>query len=154
MLGLLAADQRAQRAIEPLDDGPRRARRRKQPIVQNRFESWQAGLVCGRHVGQEAEPSGAKNCDRAQRAGLQIAERRRQHAECNRHVIAEEIVHQLRRALEGDDRSVDAGDRLEQFGGEITAGPGRRRADIELGTRSLRNGNHLSDRLGGERGMR
>src|SRR5262249_59918656 len=33
LLDLLAADQRPQRAIEPLDDRLRRARRRQQPIV-------------------------------------------------------------------------------------------------------------------------
>src|SRR5262249_57462700 len=39
LLDLLAADQRPQRAIEPLDDRPRRARRSKQPIVSTRFQS-------------------------------------------------------------------------------------------------------------------
>jgi len=47
-------------------------------------------------------------------------------------VIAEEIVRELRRALERDDRSVDAGDRLEQFGSEIAASARRRCADIKF----------------------
>src|SRR5262249_38244367 len=66
----------------------------------------------------------------------------------------EEVVHDLRRALMGDDGGVDAGDRLEQFGGEIAAGAHRRRSDIERPSRSLRDGDDVADRLGRERGMR
>ena len=86
-------------------------------------------------------------------AGLDIAERRRQHAERDRHVAAEQIVHDRRRALVGDDRDVDAGFGLEQFGAHVAAGADRRGADIELARLLLGKRDDFGDRLGRKRRM-
>jgi len=67
LLDLIAPKERAQRGIESIDDRPRRSRRREQPIMKDRFESGQARLACGRHVGQEAEARGTEHRDRSGR---------------------------------------------------------------------------------------
>ena len=88
------------------------------------------------------------------RAGGEIAHRRRQHAERDRHMAAEQIVHQLRGALVGHDGRLHAGDRLEQLGREIAAGADRRGADVQLAAFLLGELDHLADGLGRERRMR
>ena len=68
-----------------------------------------AGRIVGRrHIGQQAKALGAQHRNRPQGAGLQVAQRRRQHAERNRHVIAEQIVHHLPGALVRDDAGLYA----------------------------------------------
>ena len=89
-----------------------------------------------------------------ERTGREIAHRRRQHAERDRHMTAEQIVHQLGGALVGHDGRLHAGDRLEQLGREIAAGADRRRADVHLAALLLREFDHLADGLGREARMR
>ena len=91
---------------------------------------------------------------RAQGAGLDIADRRRQHAEGHRHVAADEIVHQRRRAFVGNDLHIEAGDRLEQFRAHVAAGAERRGADVELAALRLGQRDHVGNRLGRKRRMR
>ena len=154
LLDHIGVDQRAQLLVEAIDDRPRRAGRREQPVMQHGVETRQPGFVGGRHVRQQAEARRADHGDGAQRAGLQIAERRRQHAERDRDMIAEQVVHHLPGALVRDDGGLDAGDRLEQFSREIAAGADRRGADVELAAFCLGDRDHVGDGLGRERGMR
>ena len=132
LLHVVGADQLAQFGAELVDDLLRRAGRRQQAVMQHGFESGHAGFVEGRHVRQQRKALGAGDRDGAQLAGLDIAERRRQHAERHRHVTAEQIGHQRRRAFVGNDGNVDGGLRLEMFGGHVAAGAERRCADVDL----------------------
>src|SRR3974390_36210 len=76
-----------------LDDVRRRALRRQQSIMQDRFETGHPGLVDGGHIREKGKASLACDCNRAQRAGLKIAQRRRQHAEGNWQMTAEQVIH-------------------------------------------------------------
>ena len=83
----------------------------------------------------------------------EIAQRRRQHAEGDRHVAAEQIVHDRRRALVGDDRDIDAGFGLEQFGAHVAAGADRRGAEIEGARRLPCKRDDIGDRFRRKRRM-
>ena len=83
----------------------------------------------------------------------EIAERRRQHAKGDRHMAAEQVVHDRRRALVGDDRDIEAGFGLEQFGAHVAAGADRRGAEVERAGCLPCKRDDFGDRFGGKRGM-
>ena len=87
-------------------------------------------------------------------AGLDIAHRGRQHAERDRHVAADQVIHQRRGAAIGHDLHVETGRGLEILGGEIAAGADRRGAEIELARILLRDRDHVGDGPGRKRRMR
>ena len=67
-------------------------------------------------------------------------------------MAAEQIGHQRRRAFVRDDDDVDAGLRLEVFGGHIAAGAERRGADIELAGLLLGEGDESATDFAGNDG--
>ena len=144
-------DELAQFRVEPRDDRLRRAGRRQQPVVQHRLEARQARLDEGRHVGKQARARRPGSRDGAQVPACRLPIAGASTLKRDRHMAAEQIVGERRRALVGDDGDVDAGHRLEQLAGEIAAGAGRRRAEIELAGLLLRERDQVGDRFRRER---
>ena len=85
---------------------------------------------------------------------MQVAERRRQHAECDRHVTADEVVHELRSPFVGNDYGLDARRLLEQFRREIAAGADRRRSNVELARLFVGHRHDIADCFSGKGGVR
>ena len=98
----------------------RRACRRARPGRPSwRLVAGHAGLDHGRHLGQRRAAHRAADAERAQLAGAQMRQRRRNRAERHLGVAADHVDQRRRRALERHVQDVDPGHQLEQLAAEM-----------------------------------
>ena len=105
------------------------------------------GIANRRHVRQLRHARRGGDAERAQLAGLDMADARRDAADAGHELAAEQVGHHLVLAHIGHVNDVDAGHHLEQFDGEIRRRAGGRRADAELAGIGLGIGDEAGDVL-------
>ena len=117
----------AQRGAELVDDRLRRARRRDDAVVQHRLVAGQRRFRDRRQVREDRRALGAGHRERPHLALLHQRDRRRQRAEINPDMAADQIGQRRRAALVGNMGQLDAGDGSEILAAEMdaAAGPGR-----------------------------
>ena len=142
-----AVERLAQLLVEPLDDRPRRAGRRHQPVAQRRLVAGQAGFRDRRQIGQEARALRAAHRQRPQQAGLGLPMGGRDRGEHHRDMAAEEIGDGRAGALVGNVGELDARHGGEQLAGQMADGADAGRAEVDLARMRLRIGDQLGDRM-------
>ena len=106
--------------------------RRGERVPRRDVVAGDAGLDRGRHVGQAGKALARRHRERAQRAGLDAGEQRRDEVDREVDVAVARGDDHLAGGLVRHDERVDAGGRAEQLAGEMLRAAGRDGADVHL----------------------
>src|SRR5450830_1035940 len=118
--------------VEPVDDGTRRAGRRDETITKHRFESGQALLRNGRHVGQQCRTLRAGHRQHTQGAGFGLFMGRRNWRESHWDMSSQQINDRRSSAFVRNVRELDAGHGRKIFAADVTDGADPGRTEIDL----------------------
>ena len=139
------------RGVEPLDDRRRRTRGRRDAVEGQHLVVRHARFRDGRQVGRQRRARAARH---AERAHFAVADERQQDGDALEgevHGVAQHRGHRFAAAAVGHADDVDAGARLEQFGGEMRQAARAGVGVVELARIGLGVVEEFLQRLGRER---